>query len=98
MVALRAFVLGGVYDVVSAYPRCPCAGFYWVKEYTGGFIPWDDWRGVSWRRGGVTFFKVFGIFTGNLGGTVAEKKKNPPPGGRGQPKKGEKKGRTVKKT
>lgn len=25
--------------LVSAYPRCPCAGFYRVKEYTCGFIP-----------------------------------------------------------
>ena len=30
---------GGVYDVVSAYPLRLCVGFYWVKEYTRGFIP-----------------------------------------------------------
>lgn len=42
--ALQALVRGGVlrggvYDVVSAYPLRLCAGFYWVKEYTRGFIP-----------------------------------------------------------
>ena len=35
---------GGVHEVVGTYPLC--AGFYWVKEYTRGFIPCARWRGL----------------------------------------------------
>ena len=54
---------GGVYDVVGAYPRCPCAGFYWVKEYTRGCIPCAHWQGLSnpWVR--VPFFTICVVLT-----------------------------------
>lgn len=60
MVALRAFVLGGVYDVVSAYPRCPRAGFYRVKELYRQFYSLGSLAGLSnsWMRAPFMTFCV----------------------------------------